>query len=134
MLDHEAAISSKHNKRPAWTRALDILLRCAHVLVISVLFGGAVYQIPFDQLVPWKALVIASGSALILSEVFYDHYWPTQGRGIMVVIHAGLFGLVYFRPGLAVPCLLAALVLGMLGSHMPKRFRHWSFLHRRVIE
>jgi hypothetical protein len=131
MPDHEAAISSQQTRRPTWTRLLDILLRAAHVLVISILFGGAVYKIPFAQLVPWKTIVLVSGGALILSEFFYDRHWPTQGRGILVYLHAGLFGLVYFRPGLAVPCLLAALLLGMLGSHMPKRFRHWSFLHRR---
>ena len=130
MSDKNTSISGNPIKRPFWTRLLDILLRSAHVLVIGVLVGGAVFQIPFAQLVPWKALVAASGGALILSELFYDRRWPTQGRGVMVYLHAGLFGLVYFRPGLALPCLLAALVLGMLGSHMPRRFRHWSFLHR----
>ena len=101
------------------------------MLVISILFGGAVFKIPFTQLAPWRALILASGVALILSEIFYDRHWPIQGRGILVYLHAGLFGLVYLRPGLAVPCLLAAIVLGMLGSHMPRRFRHWSFLQRR---
>jgi hypothetical protein len=131
MSTENPSIPATTNKRPTWTRLLDILLRCAHVLVISLLFGGAVFKIPFGQLVPWSALVLASGGALILSEFFYDRRWPTQGRGIMVYLHAGLFGLVFFRPDLAVPVLLAALVLGMVGSHMPRRFRHWSFIQRR---
>ena len=131
MSDKNTSITANPTKRPTWTRLLDILLRSAHVLVIGVLVGGAVYQVPLALLVPWRALVLASGGALILSEFFYDRHWPIQGRGILVYLHAGLFGLVYFRPGLALPCLLAALVLGMLGSHMPRRFRHWSFLRRR---
>jgi len=26
------------------------------------------------------------------------------------------------------------IVLGSVGSHMPRRFRHYSFLDRRVVE
>jgi hypothetical protein len=122
----------RQNQRPAWTRILDIVLRTAHVLVISVLFGGAVFKIPAAWLLPWQYLTVASGCALIVSEVLHSLHWPYQGRGAMVYIHVGLFILVCFQPGLAIPCLVAALVIGMLGSHMPKRFRHWSFIHGRV--
>jgi TctA family transporter len=132
MVDDIGANPEKQNQRPAWTRYLDILLRSAHVLVISALFGGAVFQIPFDRLLPWRYLAAATGIVLIASEVAHRRYWQYQARGLMVYIHAGLFGLVVFRPGLAVPCLLAALIVGMFGSHMPKRLRYWSFLHGRV--
>jgi hypothetical protein len=133
-MDDNGTISGKQNKRPAWTRLLDIVLRTVHVLVISVLFGGAVFKIPVTRLLPWQTLAIASGSALIASEVLHGRHWPYQGRGVMVFIHVGLFSLVCFRPDLAIPCLFAALVFGMLGSHMPKKLRHWSFIHWRVKE
>jgi hypothetical protein len=134
MIDNGRTTSGKQNKRPAWTRILDIALRTAHVPVIGVLFGGAIFKIPFDQLLPWRYLAIATGCALIASEVLHGRHWPYQGRGVMVFIHVGLFSLVYFRPSLAIPCLLAALVVGMVGSHMPKKLRHWSFIHRRVMD
>ena len=132
MTDHNWSISEGPNQRPAWTRFLDIVLRTAHVLVISVLFGGAVFKIPAAQLSPWKYLAIVTGGALIVSEILHSRHWPYQGRGVMVFIHVGLFSLAGFQPGLAIPCLLAALVVGMLGSHMPKKLRHWSFIHGRV--
>jgi len=129
MNDSGGPISEKQNLRPAWTRLLDIVLRTAHVVVISILFGGFVFRIPVGQILPWQYLVVASGLALIASEVAHHRHWPVQARGGLVVLHAGLFVLVCFRPGLALPCLL---VVGMAGSHMPKKFRYWSFIHSGV--
>jgi hypothetical protein len=122
------------NKRPAWTRVLDIVLRTAHVLVISALFGGAVFNIPAARLIPWQILASASGCGLIVSEVLHSLHWPYQGRGVMVYLHAGLFILACILPTLAPECLAAAIVIGIAGSHMPKRLRHWSFIHRRVMD
>jgi uncharacterized membrane protein HdeD (DUF308 family) len=134
LIENKVAFSEKQNKRAGWTRMLDVVLRAAHVLVISLLFGGVFFKIPLTQLLLWRYFVIGSGCALIASEVFHSRHWPYQGRGVMVFLHVGLFGLVYLRPDLATACLMAALVVGMAGSHMPKRLRHWSFLHRRVID
>jgi len=131
MIDNNGTIPEKQSKPPTWTRWLDVVLRTAHVLVISVVLGGAVFKIPVYQLLPWQYLAIATGSALIASEVSHRRHWPYQGRGVMVFIHAGLFSLVCFRPDLAIPYLLAALVFGMVGSHMPKKYRYWSFIHWR---
>jgi hypothetical protein len=124
--------SARSNQHPAWTRTLDIVLRAAHVLVISILFGGAVFKIPAARLLPFQVLSIVTGAALIASEVAHRRRWPSQGRGLMVYIHVGLFSLASFRPSLAVPCLLAALVIGMTGSHMPKNLRYWDFIHRHA--
>jgi hypothetical protein len=33
-----------------------------------------------------------------------------------------------------VPILLLVLVLASVGSHMPRRFRYYSLVHRRVLE
>ncbi len=132
MIDNNDTISGKQTKRSAWTRILDVALRAAHVLLISVLFGGAVFKIPVHQLLPWRFPAIASGIALIASEVFHNLHWPYQGRGVMVYMHVGLFVLYCFRPDLAIPCLSTALVIGMAGSHMPKKLRYWSFMHGRV--
>jgi len=134
LIDNKTMISKEKNKRHAWTRVLDIVLRAAHVLVISALFGGAVFQVPAAQLLPWRILAAASGVALIASEVLHSLHWPYQGRGVMVYVHAGLFILASLQPSLALPCLAAALIFGILGSHMPKRLRHWSLLHRRVTD
>ncbi len=122
------------NKRPLWTRGLDVVLRTAHVAVTSVLFGGAVCEASLDQLMPWHSLAIFTGCALVLSEIYHSRHWLYQGRGAMVIIHVGLLGIIHIRPDLMVPVLLAVLVFGMVGSHMPKSYRYWSFIHGRVMD
>jgi hypothetical protein len=131
MTDQNRLISAGPGQRPAWTRFLDIVLRTIHVLVISVFFGGTVFKVPAHQLLPFRTLSIITGVALIVSELSHHRRWPSQGRGLMVYIHVGLFGLASFRPDLAIPFLLAALVIGMTGSHMPKKLRYWEFIHGR---
>jgi hypothetical protein len=126
--------TEKKQKRPAWSRHLDVVLRTAHVAVTSVMFGGAIFAVPVHQLVSWYYLTIATGIGLIASEVYHSYHWPYQGRGAMVLIHVGVLGLMHLRPDLATPVLAVALVFGMVGSHMPKRFRYWSFVHKRIME
>ena len=133
MFDSNITIPEKRNKRPAWTRTLDVVLRTAHVAVTSVLFGGAVCGVPFYRLFSWYYLAIATGCALIASEVYHCRHWPYQGRGVMALIHVGLLGLIHLRSDLLVPVLTAVLVFGMVGSHMPKNLRYWSFVHWRVV-
>jgi hypothetical protein len=135
MTDHDRSIAEEPNKRRAWTRFLDIVLRSVHVLVISALFGGTVFKIPSEQLIAFRILAMISGGALIVSEISHQRGWLSQGRGLMVIIHAGLLSLASFWPGLALPCLAAALVVGMIGSHMPKKWRYWEFFHggRKVM-
>jgi hypothetical protein len=124
----------KKHKRPAWSRHLDVVLRTAHVAVTSVVFGGAVFAAPRDQLLSWYYLTVATGLGLIASEIYHSYHWPYQGRGAMVLIHMGVLGIIHLRPDLTTPVLAVALIFGMVGSHMPKRFRYWSFAHGRIMD
>jgi hypothetical protein len=124
----------ERKKPPLWTRFVDIALRTVHVLGISLLSGGAVFGATPDQLAPVRHLVLFTGSALIVSEWLHRPHWPTQVRGLMVYLHAGLFALTLVWPALAAIWLFLALAFGMFGSHLPKRIRHWSFVLRRSEE
>jgi hypothetical protein len=130
MMDQNGSIAEAPNKGRSWTRALDIVLRSMHVLVISALFGGAVFRVPAEQLLLYRALAAVSGVALIASEAFHRRGWPRQGRGLLVYIHIGLFSLACAWPKLAPACLASALVIGLTGSHMPRNLRYWDFIHR----
>lgn len=130
-----ASLAAGRPRRPSWTRTADILLRTAHVAVASVLFGGAVWGVSFVQLYWWHHLTIATGGALLTSEIYHcPPHWPYQGRGVMALTHVGLLLLVHLRPDWRVPLLTAVFVFGMVGSHMTKNLRYWSFVHGRVIE
>jgi hypothetical protein len=134
MSNNPITIQEKKTKRPAWTRVADIILRTAHVAMIGIVFGGTIFGVPFSQLILWNDLVLGTGCGLIASEVYHCRHWFYQGSGILGFIHIGLFGLIRLRPDWMVPLLTIALILGMMGSHMPKKFRHWSFVHGRVMD
>lgn len=131
MAENNMTTSIKPGKRPGWTRVLDICLRAVHVAVTGILLGGAVFQIPFEAFIKWQFLTIATGCALIASEVYHKPYWLRQGRAVMVFIHAGLFFLIHFKPTLMIPLLSTSVLIGMAGSHMSRKFRHWSLVHWR---
>ena len=133
-MNNNFEVPSTKKKRPLWLRAVDTLLRTCHIGVTSVLFGGAVCNVPFDQLFLWHHLAIVTGCALIISEVYHCGHWIYQGRGVMALIHVGLLGIIHFRQDLLVPVLVAVLAFGVVGSHMPKILRYWSFIHGRVVD
>ena len=116
------------------TRGLSIALRTLHLASFGILLGGHAFAIESNQLLPALYLTIASGAGLIALEVYIiGLYWLFLGKGVMVFLKLAIL--------LAVPSfweyrlllLLSVLVIASVGSHMPARFRHYSFLHRRVV-
>ncbi|MBN1625950.1 MAG: hypothetical protein JW944_05450 [Deltaproteobacteria bacterium] len=132
MTESNMTISIKPRRRPGWTRVLDVFLRAAHVGVTGILLGGAVFQVPFDVFLKCQLFAIATGCALIASEVYHKPHWLYQGRAVMVFIHSGLLFLIRFKPAIMVPLLSMSVLIGMAGSHMSKKFRYWSIIHWRA--
>ena len=120
--------------RPGWARAADIALRTVHIGTSGILLGGHVFDMPAERLLVWLYLTVASGVGLVASEVYHSWHWPYHGRGVLVLVKLALLALVLVWYAWRVPILVAALVIGAVGSHMPKRYRHWSFVHGRVID
>jgi hypothetical protein len=120
-------------KGSGWSKVVDLFLRSCHLGISSVLFGGFVWEVPFARLANWHHLVIVTGSALIIFNIYKSRHWLYQGRGLMAGLHLGLIWLVHIRPDLLLPVLMTVLASGVVGSHMPAFLRHWSIVHRRVL-
>jgi hypothetical protein len=106
-------------------RALNIALRTAHLGAMAVLSGGVAFGVPAASLQTATLLTVASGAALLLSEMRRGGGWLTEGRGILAIAHVGAAGALLAagqdRAGAA-----TALVIGAVGSHLPKSLRRWS--------
>lgn len=120
--------------RPSYMRPLDILFRTAHIGVAGLLFGGFFFRVPFQQLHYVHGLTAATGFCLLTLELLHSLNWPHQGRGVLGLIHILPLAYIHFRPDLTVPVLWVVLVAGCVGSHMPKRYRHWSVLYCREVD
>ena len=110
---------------------MGVALRTAHLLAMAV-FVGAVFAGGAESLRAWRWLAFATGAALLVTEVSHGRDWPWQGRGVATVAHVAVLGLLAVE-GLERWALAAAVVVGSVGSHMPRSLRNWSFRHGRVV-
>jgi hypothetical protein len=118
-------------RAPRLDRALNIVLRTAHLGAMAVLVGGAWSAAPEAALVGWLAATALTGGALLISEASHSRHWVYQGRGLLTLAHLAAGGLAQL---LGARLLLVALVIGAVGSHLPKAIRAWSLRHRAVVE
>ena len=115
-------------------RVLNILLRTAHIGVTGVLFGGHVFDVAKSDLSVWLWLTIVTGAILLAIEAYPRWRWFYQGRGAAVIGKMLLLCLIPWLWDLRVPILVVVIVIASVGSHMPARFRYYSFLHGRVLD
>lgn len=112
-------------------RAWNIALRTAHIAAGGALFGGHVFDVGPERLAAWLWVTLLTGIVLVLLEVRHGGRWPAEVRGAMVLVKLLLLCLLPWLWGYRVGLLAAVIVLGSVGSHMPKRLRHYSLLERR---
>ena len=100
------------------------LLRTGHILAAGTLLGGVIFQQPWTALQPWWIAMLATGLALLATDLYASCGYLVQVSGLTVVLKMGLSALAGWYPQAALPLLLVALVIGSISSHMPGRYRH----------
>jgi hypothetical protein len=114
-------------------RALNIALRTAHIGAMGILLGGHAFDITPERLKVSLWLTIGTGVALAAIEAGPRLLWFHQGRGLMTMAKLALICAVPLAWDYRLPILLAVVVVGSVGSHMPGRYRHYSVVYRQVI-
>jgi len=115
------------NRQSDGMRWFNILVRTCHIGVSAVLFGGCVLLVPFARLALWHHLTIASGCLLLGLEWLHDKRWPHRNKGLLAIVHISLAFAIHLHPDRIVPLLSMILISGCIGSHMPYKYRNWSF-------
>jgi hypothetical protein len=115
------------------TRAANIALRTAHIAAMGVLLGGHAFDVAPERLKLSLWLTIASGVALAMVEAGPRLLWFHQGRGLMTMAKLALMCAVPLAWDYRLPILLAVVVLGSVGSHMPARYRYYSVIYRKFM-
>ena len=103
-------------------------------MVSGVLVGGHVFAVPDERLIALLYLTIASGAVLAALDIVKSWQWFVQGMGVAVELKIALVVAAGLLPLLRVPLLLIVIAIGSVGSHMPSRYRHFSFLVGGVID
>jgi len=117
------------------SRVMSIALRTLHLAAFGMLLGGHAFTLDGDRLIPYLWVTIVSGLGLIALEIYaVGLYWVFLGKGIMVLVKLALLLVIPFFWEARVALLLLVMGIASIGSHMPARYRHYSILHRQVVE
>jgi hypothetical protein len=114
-------------------RAWQVGVRTVHVASMGIVLGGVAYGVPAPAM-PWPiGLTVASGLGLLGLDLWKSCSVLYQGSGVAVLAKLALIGLGVLFPSAQLGFYLAAAAVSSVGSHMPKAWRHWSFVDRKVI-
>jgi hypothetical protein len=114
-------------------RAVGILVRTAHLFAMALFLGGLHLGAAEPALRTWRLATAATGVALLAVEMSHGRAWIHQVRGITAIAHVAVLGLLAFG-GMGRAASTLALVLGAVGSHLPRSIRKFSVRHRRVVD
>jgi len=118
-------------KRPPipYARAWSIAFRTVHIVAISILVGGHAFGASADQLRPLLYGAIVSGAGMATIETYPSLQILHQGWGLLLLLKLALLCVVPFVWSYRLPILIAVMIIGSVGSHMPRKFRHYSLVY-----
>jgi hypothetical protein len=114
-------------------RALNITLRTLHIAAMGILVGGHAFDVAPERLHLSLWLAVGSGAVLIALEAAPRWTWFHELRGVLTLVKVALLFAVPLAWDSGLPILLVVIAIGSVTSHMPRRFRHYSLLYRRVL-
>ncbi len=116
-----------------WARPAQLVLRSLHIAAMAMVVGAIPFGAPFEALRLPILLTLASGALLFAIDLARDLAILSQGSGVAVLLKLGLLGMGALQPADRLPWYLAATLVASVGSHMPGSWRHFSFLHWKVM-
>jgi hypothetical protein len=114
-----------------WVR---ISLRTAPLIAMGLLVGGVAAAAPQDSLAGALWGTLLTGAAFVAIELYQSPLFLVQVKGVAVFVKIALLILAVEVPNVALPALIAAIVIGGISSHMPGKFRYYSIVHGKVVQ
>jgi hypothetical protein len=133
MVSLKALLFPEPRRHLAHARWWNIAARTVHLAATGTLLGGHVFGVAPETLYPLLWTAIVTGGVMIAVEVIPTAHWAHQVCAIFVYVKLLILCLVPLLWPYRVPMLLAVLVLASVGSHAPRRVRHYSLWYRRVM-
>ena len=120
-------------RRIAHERAANVVFRTAHILATGILLGGHVFDVPAGRLegLLWGSAL--SGLGLMALELYRSCRWAYLVQGVLVWLKLALVLAAGLWWAQRVPLLVLAAIVASVGSHMSRKYRHYSLLHGRVL-
>ena len=133
MASLRALLFPEPRRHLAHARWWNIAARTVHLAATGTLLGAHVFNVDSGLLYPLLWTAIVTGGVMIAVEVYPSAHWAHQACAVFVYAKLLVLALVPLLWEYRVPLLLAVLVLAAVGSHAPRRIRHYSLWYRRVM-
>jgi hypothetical protein len=101
---------------------------------MALVLGGVAWQVPARDMTTPIALTVLSGVALLAIDLGKSFVFLYQGSGVAVLLKLALLGAGELFPAARLEWYLGATVVASVGSHMSRAWRHYSFVHRGVLD
>lgn len=118
----------------AFRRGVRMGLRTLHIFTAGTLVAGYIFDQSAAALEPWLFATVISGFLLLATDLHASLAVLCELRGLAVLAKLVLMALVPLFWDARVLLLLIALTIGVVGSHMPRQYRHKVlFLRDRIV-
>lgn len=99
--------------------------RALHLLTTGVLVGGHWFDVSPEQLRPWLYGVVATGLALVATDLAQGLGYLREVRGATQIAKIAAVGLVALLWDVRLVLLFGVVLVSGVVSHMPGRYRYW---------
>jgi len=114
-------------------RLVNITARTVHLAATGTLLGAHAFGVDSAALVPLLWTSIVTGAVMIGVEVYPSAHWMHQVCAVFVYTKLTVLSLIPLFWEHRVTLLFLVVALASVGSHAPRRIRHYSLWYRRVM-
>ncbi len=111
-------------------RLAKIFARAAHVFCVCGYFGGHLFDVAPERITPWLFATITSGCVILLLDLYQNAAFLLQVRGVILLAKVALLCATHWVPDATVEILGLIVVVSVLSSHAPSKFRYFVVLGR----
>ncbi|WP_394129517.1 hypothetical protein [Shewanella maritima] len=109
-------------------------LRALHIIGIVGAGGGIIVGAEQSLWMSYWVLAMATGCLLLAWEVVRDWRWLIQLKGVLTIVKVAMLGLFIPLAAYKSELFIFIILLSVIVSHGPAGLRHYSIVHRKVLQ
>ncbi|MBB1439995.1 hypothetical protein H5202_15210 [Shewanella sp. SG41-4] len=109
-------------------------LRALHIIGVVGSGGGMIFNLELSLWFNYWLIAIISGVLLMSWEIIRDWRWLIQLKGVLTLLKVILLGFFIQISQCHSELVIFIILLSVIVSHGPAGLRHYSIVHRKVIQ
>ncbi|WP_445778164.1 hypothetical protein [Shewanella sp.] len=115
-------------------RITKTTLRAIHIVGVVGSGGGIMFGLDLSLWFNYWVAAICSGVLLMSWEIIRDWRWLIQLKGVLTLLKVVLLGFFIQISQCKSELVIFIILLSVIVSHGPAGLRHYSIVHRKVIQ